>query len=65
MRFLTSGTVQTLIATEWHGPYILGSVPNDPVSASAFTYSVASPTVGTVTSSAVGSDLSGTAYSAY
>ena len=61
----TSGTAQTITATDWHGPYITGSVPNDPVSASAFTYSVTSPNVGKVSSSATGNDLNGTAYSTY
>jgi general secretion pathway protein G len=61
----STGTAATITATDWHGPYITGSIPVDPVSASAFTYSVASPNVGKISSSATGSDLIGTAYSTY
>jgi general secretion pathway protein G len=61
----STGTAATITATDWHGPYITGSIPVDPVSASAFTYSVTSPTVSQVTSSATGNDLNGTAYSTY
>ena len=60
-----SGAAQTITATDWHGPYITGTIPNDPVSSSAFTYSVASPTVGKVSASATGNDLNGVAYSTY
>ena len=61
----TAGTAQTITAASFHGPYLTGTVPTDPVSASAFTYSVATPAVGQVTSSATGNDLNGTAYSTY
>ena len=60
-----SGTAQTMTATDWHGPYVTGTVPVDPVSSSAFTYSVTSPNVGKISSSATGNDLNGTAYSTY
>ena len=59
-----SGTLVNIPASDWHGPYI-GALPNDPVSGTAFIYSVASPNVGTVASSATGNDLSGTAFSSY
>jgi len=49
----------------FHGPYIQGSVPNDPVSLSAFTYSTTSGSVGSVTSSASGTGIDGNAYSSY
>ena len=61
----SAGTSQTITSTDWHGPYITGSVPNDPVANSAFTYSIVSGTVGKVSASATGNDLSGTAYSTY
>ena len=50
-----------LIAANWHGPYVQ-TMPNDPVSAAAFTYT---KTTGTVVSSASGNGLDGTAYSAW
>jgi len=53
----TSGT--------FHGPYIQGTVPTDPVSLSGFTYSTTSGSVGNVTSSATGNGIDGTAYSSY
>lgn len=61
----STGTNQTIMSTSFHGPYIQGTVPNDPVSGSAFTYSTASGTVGNITSSASGSGLNGTAYSTW
>ena len=63
----STGTSQTITSTDWHGPYMVGSVPNDPISGSAFTYSVASGTVGQVSSSATGGikDLTWTLISSY
>ena len=61
----SSGTAQTITATDWHGPYITGTLPNDPVSNSAFTYAILSPNVGKVSASATGNDLAGVAYSTY
>ena len=63
----SSGVSQTITATDWHGPYITGSVPNDPISGSAFTYSVASGSVGNVSSSAAAGtkDLAGTLLSTF
>lgn len=59
-------TSQTITSTSWHGPYLQAtSAPNDPVSGSAFTYSVTSGSVGNITSSATGSGLNGTAYSTW
>jgi type II secretion system protein G len=60
----STGAHQTIVATNFHGPY-LQSLPTDPVSGNAFTYSVASPTVGNVTSSAAGNGLDGTAFSTW
>ena len=62
----STGASTAITATDWKGPYITGSaIPNDSVSASAFTYSVTSPTVGKVSSSATGNGLDGTAYSTW
>ncbi|HZO89757.1 MAG TPA: type II secretion system protein GspG [Chthonomonadaceae bacterium] len=61
----TSGASTAIPSGSWHGPYIQGSIPNDPVSGSAFTYSVTAGTVGKVSSSATGNDSNGTAYSSY
>jgi general secretion pathway protein G len=60
----STGTNQTIVSTSFHGPYVT-TVPNDPVAAAAFTYSVTSGTVGNVTSSATGNGLDGTAYSTW
>jgi general secretion pathway protein G len=60
----STGASQTINSTDFHGPYVQ-SVPNDPVSGSAFTYSTKSGTVGNVTSSAAGNALDGTAYSGW
>jgi hypothetical protein len=43
----------------------VGSVPNDPVANAAFTYTITGSTTGTLTSSASGSGLNGTAYSTW
>lgn len=51
----------SLTASTWHGPY-LQSVPTDPVSSAALTYT---KTTGTVSSSAAGNGLDGTAYSTW
>ena len=61
----TGGSSATITAADWRGPYIDGTIPNDPVSGAAFTYSVASPTVGKVSSSATGNDSTGVAFSTY
>jgi general secretion pathway protein G len=54
----------TVAATDWRGPY-LQAVPVDPVSGSALTYGTTTANVGTVTSSATGNGLDGTAYSTW
>jgi len=59
-----SGTQKAITAADYKGPYV-AEVPNDTISGSAMTYSVASGTVGKVSSSATGNDTSGTAYSTY
>jgi len=65
-----TGATVTIRAVDWHGPY-LASVPTDPVSNQGLVYSsIASgsantPTVGEVSSSAQGSDSSGTPYKNY
>jgi type II secretion system protein G len=61
----STATLQSVVAANWHGPYITGVVPSDPVSGSAFTYTTSAPGVGNVASSATGNDLSGTAFSTY
>lgn len=48
-------------ATDWHGPY-LETVPTDPISGTAFTYTAGT---GKVASSATGNALDGTAYSTW
>jgi general secretion pathway protein G len=60
----STGASQTISSTDYHGPYVQ-TVPNDPVSGSALTYSTKSGTVGNVTSSATGNALDGTAYSSW
>ncbi|RYG22751.1 prepilin-type N-terminal cleavage/methylation domain-containing protein [bacterium] len=60
----SAAATKTITAGDFKGPY-LSSVPNDPVSGSALTYSVASGTVGKVSASATGSDSAGTAFSTY
>lgn len=60
----SSGNNKAIIAADYKGPY-LSKINVDPVSAAAFTYSVTSPTVGKVTSSASGNDSNGVAYSTY
>jgi len=61
----STAALQSITAANWHGPYITGSLPNDPISGSAFTYTITSPGVGNVASSASGNDLAGTAFSTY
>ena len=60
----SSGNNKAIIAGDYKGPY-LSKINVDPVSAAAFTYSVTSPTVGKVTSSASGNDSNGVAFSTY
>ncbi len=59
-----AGSDKNITAGDWNGPYV-ESVPNDPIAGAAFTYSVASGSVGKVTSSASGNGLDGTAYSSW
>lgn len=61
----SSGTSKSITASDWHGPYLQGTVPKDPVSKAAFTYTITGSTTGTVTSSARGNGLDGTAYSSW
>jgi len=58
----SSGTDKDITATDWNGPYV-EKVPTDPISGAAFNYSVTSPTVGKVWSSATGTARDGTNYS--
>ena len=60
----SAGNLKAITASDFKGPYML-SVPNDPVSGAAFTYSITSPTVGNVSASATGNDSTGTAYTTY
>src|SRR5437870_4092802 len=55
-----TGKSVTITAANWKGPYLQGTVPNDPVANKAFTYSK-----GTLTSSATGTALDGTKYSTW
>ena len=50
-----------LTASSWHGPY-MQSVPTDPVSLAAYTYT---KTTGTIVSSASGNGMDGTAFSTW
>ena len=61
----STAALQSVTVANWHGPYITGSLPTDPVSGSAFTYTITAPDVGNVASSATGNDLAGTAFSTY
>ncbi len=58
------GSSRVISAADWHGPYIQTINP-DPVSGTDFSYSLTSPTVGRVTSSASGNDSNGQPYSSY
>ena len=60
----STGAAYPIVPANWKGPY-LATVPNDPVSVVALTYSVTSPTVGQVNSSASGNDSAGIAFSTY
>ena len=60
----STGAAYSIVATNWKGPYV-ATVPTDPVSTTALTYSITSPTVGQVNASATGSDSSGVAFSTY
>jgi len=60
----STGTAQTITAINWKGPY-LATLPDDPVSGNALTYSVTSPTVGQVNSSMSGADSAGILFSTY
>lgn len=60
----SAGAAKSIAAADYKGPY-LQSVPTDPVSGAAITYSTTSPTVGKVSSSASGNGLDGTAYSTW
>lgn len=60
----SAGNNKAITAGDYKGPY-LNRVNVDPVSGAAFTYSVTSPTVGKVTSSASGNDTNGVAFSTY
>jgi type II secretion system protein G len=60
----STGSSRAIPASMWHGPY-MDNLVNDPVGNSAFNYSVTSPTVGKVTSSAAGNATDGTSYAAW
>ncbi len=60
----SAGNNKAITPGDYKGPY-LNRVNVDPVSGAAFTYSVTSPTVGKVTSSASGNDSNGVAFSTY
>ena len=54
-----------ITASDWHGPYLTGIVPTDPVANAAFNYGTAGPNLGKVSSTAAGNGLDGNAYSTY
>lgn len=60
----STATSKSITATDFKGPY-LATVPNDAVSGTTYTYSTTAGSVGTVTSSATGTALDGTSYSAW
>jgi general secretion pathway protein G len=60
----SAGGAKAITAADFKGPY-MQAVPTDPIAGAAFTYSVTSPTVGKVTSSASGNALDGSAYSSW
>ncbi len=60
----SAGNNKAILAADWKGPYV-NKVNVDPVSGNAFTYSIASPTVGQVSSSAAGNDSNGVAFGTY
>ncbi len=61
----STGASQPITASNWHGPYIQTSIPTDPVSNGAFTYTATGPNTGKIVSSATGNGLDGTAYSTW
>ncbi|HVT11403.1 MAG TPA: prepilin-type N-terminal cleavage/methylation domain-containing protein [Fimbriimonadaceae bacterium] len=60
----STGSSKSIVSSNWKGPYI-DQIQGDPVSGNAFTYGVASPNVGKVTSSASGNATDGTSYSSW
>ncbi len=60
----STGASKNITSTDWKGPY-MASQQNDPVAGTALTYSVTSPNVGKVSSSASGNGSDGTAYSTW
>lgn len=60
----STGSAKAISAADWHGPYIQ-TVNPDPISGNPFTYSVTSPTVGKINSSASGTGTDGQNYSNY
>jgi len=66
---VSSGGVATAIsASDWHGPYIQGAVPTDPVlpGSTQFAYTGTGTTnIGAVKSTSTATGLDGTAYNTY
>lgn len=60
----STGGSKAITAGDFKGPYV-ADVPNDPVSGSAMTYTVTSPNVGKVASSATGNASDGSPYSGW
>ena len=60
----STGTLQNIAPSEWHGPYI-GSLPIDPIAGAPFVYTVTPPGVGTVATTATGNDIAGAPFSTY
>lgn len=59
-----TGAIRTITADNWRGPYV-AQVRVDPVSDKPINYSIASGSVGSVSSSATGNDTNGDPYSGY
>ncbi|RYG40843.1 prepilin-type N-terminal cleavage/methylation domain-containing protein [bacterium] len=59
-----AAAAKTIAVGDFRGPY-LSSIPNDPVSGTAMTYSTTSGTVGQVKSSATGTATDGTTYASW
>ncbi len=60
----SAGNNKAITATDYKGPYV-SKISNDPVSGSPFTYTVTTPNVGKVASSATGNDSEGVPFSSY
>jgi general secretion pathway protein G len=58
----SAGNDYSITASDWKGPYVQ-SITTDPIAGTNYTYSVTSPNVGKITSSASGKASDGSNYS--